>query len=175
MHHKRRVIQRLKKAREEKKQRSKEHLEKIVEKLKADLKDEEEYLEKCEEYDKDPNFVDSVKITFEPLDVSAKTTNEHIQLNEKLLDSPWKDKMRYVVHEIVHVMQQEAGKVNGKTKKKDYLNDPNEQEAFEAQISYMREHEPEQEVQEYIENLLDHHNIKGEEREEKKEKLTDDS
>lgn len=145
-----------------------------MEKLKADLKNEEEYLEKCKEYGKDTNFVDSVNITFEPLDVSAKTTNGHIQLNEKLLDAPWKDKMRYAIHELTHCFQQEAGLVDGKTKKRDYLDDPNEQEAFEAQISYMKEHESEREVQEYIENLLDHHNIKGKEREEKKEELTDE-
>jgi hypothetical protein len=166
------VIQRLKKAQKKREERSKEYLEKIVEKLKADLKDEKEYLEKCKKYNEDPKtFIDSFEITFEPLDVSAKTINGHIKLNEKLLDSPWKDKMRYVVHEVIHVMQQEAGKVDGKTDKEDYLDDPNEQEAFKAQISYMEKKEPPEKIQEYIEELLDHHNIEGKEREEKKEEL----
>lgn len=142
--------------------------------MKADMKDEEEYIEMCEKYNKDTSFVDGVEITFKPLDVSAKTINGKIILNEKLLDSPWKDKMRYGIHELTHVLQQESGKVNGKTDKEDYLDDPNEQEAFEAQISYMKDHESPEEVQQYIEDLLDHHNIEGEEREEKKEILMEE-
>ena len=143
--------------------------------LKKALKKEEEYLVKCKEYNKDKDFIDSVEVSFDPnLDVSAKTVNEEIFLNDKLFDKSWKEQMRYIIHEMVHVMQQEAGKVEGKVDKDDYLDDENEIEAFTAQISYMCENGTPEEVQEYIENLLDHHDVKGKERKEKAKKLTED-
>lgn len=147
---------------------------KRITKLKKAVQKEPSFIEKCEEYDKDPSFVDKVKITFEPLDVSAKTVDGRVILNEKLFEEgSWNDAMRYTIHELCHVLQQEAGMVNGKTKKEDYLDDPNEQEAFQVQLEYMDEHTPE-EVQKYLENLLDHHDIQGKEREEKKKVLTED-
>ena len=137
------------------------------------IKKEKPFLDKCKEYKKGPDFIDQVKISFEPLDVSAKTINGTIILNEELLeDGDWDDIMRYVVHEIIHVMQQEAGMVNGKTSDEDYLDDKNEQEAFQTQIEYMDEHVSPKELQEYLENLLDHHDIEGKERKEKRRILT---
>jgi hypothetical protein len=132
-------------------------------------------LEKCKKYNKDVNLVDSVKISFDPnLDVSAKTVNGEIFLNDKLFDRDWDTQMRYVVHEMVHVMQQESGKVKEKVDKDDYLDDENEQEAFTSQISYMCDHDTPEEVQQYIEDLLTHHDIKGKERKEKAKELTED-
>ncbi len=150
-----------------------EKLNLVVKDLKNKVKAEESFLEKCKEYKRDPSFIDEVHISFEPLDVSAKTVNGKIFINEKLLHGDEEERMRYVIHEAVHVMQQEDGKVDGKSDK-DYLDDPNEQEAFKTQISYMADHENPEEVQKYIEHLLDHHNIEGRERGEKKEKLSED-
>jgi Mlc titration factor MtfA (ptsG expression regulator) len=119
--------------------------------------------------------VDEVKIHFKPIDVSAKTINGVIILNEKLIESgDWEDVMRYVVHEMVHVMQQEDGKVNGRVDKNRYLDDKNEQEAFQTQLEYMDDHESHENVQLYLEQLLDHHDIKGKERKEKIRILTKD-
>ncbi len=147
----------------------------LIQKMKGQIKKEEPFLEKCKKYKKDPNFIDGVKISFEPLDVSAKTVNGIVILNEELLNKgDWDDIMRYVVHEVTHVFQQEAGKVSGKTDDDDYLDDPNEQEAFQAQIEYMDDHGSAEELQEYLENLLDHHDIKGKERKEKVRILTKD-
>jgi hypothetical protein len=146
-----------------------------VKKLKKKVKNEESFVEKCKEYNADPCFIDNVHISFEPLDVSAKTVNGRIFLNEKLLDGSEEEQMRYIVHEAVHVMQQENGKVNGKTDKDDYLDDKNEQEAFQAQISYMSDHDDPEEIQTYIEHLLDHHDIEGKERSEKAKKLLEDA
>ena len=175
MHHKRKVLLRLKKAKSERAARQKDSREQRIKALKNALKQEDEYLEKCEKYHKNKNFVDSVQISFEPdLDVSAKTINGQILLNDKLFDKEWDVQMRYVIHEIIHAMQQDVGKVKGKVDKNKYLDDKNEQEAFTAQISYMCEHDNTEEVQEYIENLLDHHDIKGKERKDKAKKLTED-
>lgn len=146
----------------------------MINKLKEEIKKEDEYIDKCEKYEKDINFINSVPISFDDeLDVSAKTINGEIFLNGKLFDDDdWNNKMRYMIHEITHVMQQDAGQVNGKTDKNHYLDDKNEQEAFQAQISYMSEHDTPEEIQKYLEQLLDHHNIKGKERKEKIKELT---
>jgi len=146
----------------------------LIQKLKMALKKEKEFIEKCEKYDRRPNFIDDVKVSFQPLDVSAKTINGEIILNESLLEKDWVEQMRYLLHESTHVLQQEAGQVNGKVDKDNYLDDENEQEAFQAQISFQNKHEGPEEVQEYIENLLDHHDIKGKERKEKEKMLTEE-
>lgn len=138
------------------------------------MKKEQAFLDKCKEYNRDPDFVNDVHISFEPLDVSAKTVNGEIFLNENLFGKgDFHDAMRYFQHELCHVLQQEAGMVNGKTPKKDYLDDENEIEAFQVQLEYMNEHTPE-EVQEYLEQLMDHHNISGKERKRKIRELTKD-
>lgn len=148
---------------------------KLIQKLKKDLKKQEEYKEMCEKYYKPIDFVDDIKITFEPLDVSAKTINgEEIILNERLLDDKYTEILKYLIHEIQHCGQSAAGKVKETPSKEDYLDDKNEQEAFRAQISFQSRHEDPEEVQEYIENLLDHHDIKGKERQEKIKILTKD-
>ena len=116
-----------------------------------------------------------MKLSFGPLDVSAKTVNGEIIINEQLLEEgDWDDIMRYVVHEMTHVMQQEAGKVDGTTDKDKYLEDENEVEAFSVQIEYMDEHVPHKELQEYLENLLDHHGVEGKERKKILHTLTKD-
>jgi hypothetical protein len=156
-------------------QRKKRSQEKKIKQLKERLKKEPSFLEKCKEYRCNPNFIDDVNVSFEELDVSAKTVNGEIFLNEKLFDEgDWHDQMRYVVHEMTHVMQQASGMVSSKkTDNEDYLDDDNEQEAFKAQLEYMDDHRPE-EIQEYLEQLLDHHNLEGKERRRKLKELTED-
>ena len=170
IHHKRRVLRRLKRASRLLDQ------EALVSELKKEIKKEEEYIEKCKEYNTPINFIDSVPISFDDeLEVSAKTINKEIILNGKLFDKgDWVDLMRYIIHEFCHVLQQVNGMVEGKVDKEDYLDDDNEVEAFQAQLSYMSKHDSPEEIQEYLEHLLDHHDIKGKEREEKKEKLTEE-
>lgn len=146
----------------------------IVDKIKKCLKEDPHFLEVLEEYQESPSIVDDVPLSFDELEVSAKTINEEIILNEKLLDADWEDIMRYAIHEMVHVLQQRAGKVNAESQAEDYLDDDNEIEAFQTQLSYMYDNETEEEIQEYLDNLLDHHDIKGKEREDKKEELLEE-
>ena len=147
----------------------------MVRKLKEAVKGEDEFIEKCEEYGEEVGIVDSIDLEFDDtLDVSAKTINKRVYLNGKLLDSPWEDQMRYVIHEFTHVLQQKNGKVTEESQSKEYLDDENEIEAFQAQLSFMSDYDDEEEIQEYLENLLDHHNITGVEREEKKEELLEE-
>lgn len=170
MHPKRKANLRIKSA---KKKKNKKY-ERIIKKIKEMIKKENAYIEKCKEYKKDIDFIDGVEIYLNPLDVSAKTINGVVILNKNLLFGEPDELMRYVIHEVVHVMQQETGKVNDKTNSKDYLDDENEQEAFRAQISYMSEYDDPEEIQSYLERLLDHHDIKGKERKEKIKELTKD-
>ena len=118
----------------------------------------------CDKYDEEPDFIDNIPIRFEPLDVSAKTVNGEIILNAKLLEGDFRDNMRYLIHEFVHCLQQEHGKVDEVTKDEDYLDDPNEVEAFKAQIDFMETAYDPEEIQTYLDGLMNHHDIKGKER-----------
>lgn len=148
---------------------------KLVDRLKKDLKNQDVYIEKCKEYQEDIDYVDDIEIYFAPLDVSAKTVNGTIILNENLIESDdWEDIQRYTIHELTHCFQQENGLVDGPIKGR-YLDDENEQEAFKAQLEYMSEYDSPEEIQEYLEQLLDHHNINNEKQREKYiKKLTED-
>lgn len=148
----------------------------LILKFKKDVKTQPVYLDLCKKYDEDIDVIDDVKISFLPLDVSAKTINGQIIINESLLtDEDWVGVERYFIHELTHVFQQKHNKVQGVVDREDYLDDKNEQEAFQAQIKFMDDNgDSEEEIQEYLEHLLDHHNIKGKERKEKIKKLTKD-
>lgn len=151
----------------------KQEQKKLIDKIKELVKKEKAYLDLCKEYDKDIDFVDDVNISFDDLDVSAKTVNGDVFINEKLLDKgDLVDVVRYAIHELVHTQQQASGAVRETYDKEDYLDDPNEQEAFQFQIQYMEDHVSQEEIQEYLEHLLDHHGIEGKERMEKIKKLT---
>lgn len=174
MNYKRLAQNRIKKAHDERIKRIADKYDDRIKHLKEMIKKEDVYLEKCKEYGKDADFIDGVSVSFsDDLDVSAKTINGEILLNGKLFNEEIIKQIRYLQHEFTHVLQQDAGKVKGKTDKADYLDDENEQEAFTAQIAYMCEHEDAEEIQEYIENLLDHHGIQGAERKEKAKKLVE--
>lgn len=147
----------------------KKQQEKLIDEMKNIVKKEKAFIDACNEYKVDVNFIDNVNISFDDdLDVSAKTINGDVFLNGKLFDGgDMCDNVRYITHESIHVIQQELGKVEGKTPKEDYLDDPNEQEAFQYQLQFMDDHMSEEEIQEYLEQLMDHHDVKGKERREK--------
>lgn len=175
MNYKRLAQNRIKKAHDERIKRIADKYSDRIKQLKELVKKERVYIEKCKEYGKNTDFIDNVNISFsDDLDVSAKTINGEILLNGKLFNEEITKQIQYIIHEVSHCFQQGAGKVKGKTDKADYLDDENEQEAFTAQIAYMCEHEDAEEIQEYIENLLDHHGIQGMERKEKAKKLVED-
>lgn len=146
---------------------------KVLQKAKREIKDEPAYAEICEEYDVDTDAIDDVHVSFKPLDVSAKTVNGRIYLNDRLFEADDMDDIkRYIIHEFTHVLQQEAGLVEGQVDKDDYLDDENEQEAFQVQLEFMGDHYTPEEMQSYLEQLLDHHEIKGKERKQKIRDLT---
>jgi predicted metal-dependent hydrolase len=121
--------------------------------------------------------IDDVHVEFCDLDVSAKTKDKKIYLNKSMLadDSPVKDPTHYLVHELIHYLQQSTGKnMNKHRKDEEYLDKETEEEAFKAQVDFKKREESEEEAEEYVENLLDHHDMKGNDRKEKREELLDE-
>jgi hypothetical protein len=154
----------------------KKEMEKLISVLKDEVQDDEIFINKCKEYGFDPTIISDINISFDDdLDVSAKTINGDVFLNGKLFDEGDEDVIkRYFFHETVHYFQQHCNLVTEKTKKEDYLDDPNEIEAFNTQIEFMEETDSPKEVKKYIDDLLDHHHITNrKERQEKIKKLTE--
>jgi len=120
-------------------------------------------------------ILDGIPIKFsDDLDVSAKTVNSEIELNKKLLSEPFEIIMRYVVHELVHAFQhmdKEGKKDNNKAK--DYLDNPDEVEAFSTQVAYDAKERGEDAAIEYVEDLIEYHEIPEGDKVQKKEELTE--
>lgn len=116
-------------------------------------------------------LLDFVTIVFERLDVSARTDKGIIYLNEDLKDSP-EDIEHYLVHELTHFLQQcfSDGPTKGSSGD-DYLENPYEVEGFQNQTEYIAHTEGEETAEDYIEKVLQHHSVDGDDREEKKEEL----
>jgi len=140
--------------------------------MKESVKKDPALIEKFEEYGVSLDKINDVHVEFADLDVSAKTKNEKIYLNESMLseDSPV-NPTQYLVHELIHYLQQSTGNTDDNKLEKEYLDRETEQEAFKTQVDFKKREESEEEAEDYVEGLLDHHEIEGDEREEKKDDL----
>lgn len=146
----------------------------IIEHMKKCVKKDPAVIQKFKEYNIPIDKIDGVFVKFDDLDVSAKTKNKKIYLNRKMLnpDSEIKDPTHYLAHELTHWLQQTTGNTAGHQYVKEYLDKPTEMEAFQVQIDFKKRHEGDEEADEYVEELLDHHNIDNKkEREEKTDEL----
>jgi hypothetical protein len=149
-------------------------IERYIHDMKDFVQHDPEVIAKFKEYDVPLKEIWDVRVSFCKLDVSAKTKNMKIYLNEEMLseNSKVKDPTHYLVHELVHYLQQKTGKNLSKLKADDdYLDKPTEEEAFKTQIDFKKRVESPQEAENYVNNLLDHHDLHGKKREEKKEDL----
>jgi hypothetical protein len=156
---------------------SKRHLDEdqLAQELKSAAEKDPTVQAKFKEYGIDISELPDVKIGFEDLDVSAKTKNEAITLNRKLLSpvsKAFEQCMPYVVHELTHVLQQKKNQLHG-ADKEEYLDKDTEIEAFQAQVEYKKDHDGEDAADAYVEDLLDFHNIKRKKRLLKKRVLMD--
>lgn len=118
--------------------------------------------------------INDVDIRFTDLPVSAKTKDEIIYINNKFLeDAELSDEIHYIVHELCHWLQQHCDDPYDRFPEKgtDYLDMPSEWEAFMYQTHFMREFYGDERAEEYVDDLLDFHEIKGKEREKKREAL----
>jgi len=143
-----------------------------IEKIKAALKKEPIVQKEFKKYKRDINDIDNVVIKFDPdLDVSAKTVNGEISLKADMLDEDWHDYFHYAVHEITHYLQHTSGKCNAEEQEKPYLDNKNEIEAFKNQLKYREKTEDKKDVNQYLTDLFDKHDIPKSERPEKKKEL----
>ena len=122
--------------------------------------------------DDSEKFLKSVSISFDDLDVSAKTQNGNIVLNQKLMDKPFPVMMRYVIHELTHAVQHIVHNGSMKSdKNEDYLEKDSEVEAFQRQIEYQVDNTSFKETEEYVENLIEYHDTPRSKEESIKEEL----
>jgi hypothetical protein len=146
----------------------------LIDHAKEFLKSNDTMLRMFEEYDVPIEMLDLMPIAFADLDVSAKTVKGVVYLNYKLLcDGDFGKDYGYLIHELIHVLQQTTG--SGPTKGSDdgeYLDNEYEVESFQNQVEFMANEFGEDEAEEYVDNLLEHHEIDDKkEHKHKKEEL----
>ena len=146
---------------------------KLIDRAKKYLKQNSVMKDVCKEYGADINDIDLIPIRFGDLDVSARTEKGIITLNYKLLcDGDFFNDYHYLVHEATHYFQQCFGDTPTQgASEGDYLKNPYESEGFQNQVEYIDHQHGEEEAENYVDHLLDHHNRKGKDRNELKETL----
>jgi hypothetical protein len=149
---------------------------KMINRAKNYIKKNEVFIDMCKNHDVDTDIIDIVPVRFGDIDVSAKTDHGIIILNYKLLcDGDFFKDFHYLIHELDHYLNQclndrpTKGADDG-----DYLHNKDEQSGFQKQIQYIDDEFGENEADNYVESLLDHHDKDGKERDKLKEILTQD-
>lgn len=139
--------------------------------MKEKVKKDPSVVEKFEEYDIPLKEIDEIEVRLEPLDVSAKTNDMIITLNERMLDNKDIDPVEYLAHEVIHYLQQKTNNMSGHYETDDYLLKPTETEAFEVQLDYKERNQSREKANEYVEELLDYHDVNGKKRKQIKDKI----
>lgn len=145
----------------------------IINAAKAFLKKDENMIKTFQEYEAPIEIIDHIPVFFKKIDVSATTEKGIIYLNEKLLeDKDFFKNYGYFAHEITHFLQQ---CFNDKpTKSSDdgnYLENEYELEAFQNQVKFLSDHLGNEDAEEYVEDLVDYHEVPKNKAEDKKEEL----
>lgn len=152
----------------------------IINKAKNRIKDSDVIKDMFKEWDVESEVLDLIPVCFsDDLDVSARTDHAIIYINYDLIkDCEDMEEMlesidHYLVHEITHYCQQCYGdKPTQGSEDGDYLANEFEQEGFQNQTEYISDTQGDEEAEEYVEDLLDHHDIEGKkEREKRKDQL----
>ena len=139
-------------------------LNRMIKKMREYLKNNEVMQKMFKEYKVDISEIDLIPMMFGNLDVSAKTDHGIIIFNYKLLtDGDFFKDFSYGVHEMTHWLQQTTG--SKATKSSDdgsYLHNKFEQEGFANQIEYIDDQFGNEEAEQYVDDLLEHHEVKNE-------------
>ena len=140
-------------------------LNRMLKKMRQYLKNDGVVQEMFKEYGVDIEEIDLIPMKFGPLDVSAKTDHGILIFNYKLLtDGDFFKDFSYGVHEMTHWLQQTTGdKPTQSADDGEYLENPFEQEGFQNQIEYIANHDGDEEAENYVKDLLEHHEINDEE------------
>lgn len=149
-----------------------DRLLKLIQKAKDYLKSDETMLKVFAEHDVPIDYIDLMPVGFKSdIEVSATTERGVVWLNYKLLCDGFENNYSYLIHEFTHSLDQLFS--DGPTQGADdgeYLKNPDEQRGFQNQILYIAEHEGEDKAEEYVEDLLDHHDVT---KEKDKESISD--
>lgn len=159
---------------QEVKSKSPKALLNLINRAKKELKRDPIMQKAFKDHGVDIDFVDLIPVKFGDLDVSATTSHGVVTLNYKLLlDGDFFKDYGYLIHEFVHVLQQCFGKKPTRgADDGEYLDNPAEQEGFQYQIKYIDNEFGSDQAEDYVDQLLDHHEVDGSgEREEKKDAL----
>ncbi len=145
----------------------------LLSRIKKEIKQDEVCKDICKEHGFDLSIIDGISIDFDDdIDVSAKTINSKIFLNSGLLEKSFETIMRYVVHELVHAFQHMKMYGEDKNKKEqEYLDDENEVEAFKRQVEFQAKEEGVDKAEDYVEDLIEYHEVPEDERNSKKNEL----
>lgn len=144
----------------------------ILDKLRQKIKKHPVVKRMFNEYGLDLSEIDLVPMAFANLDVSARTDHAIIYLNVALLNEI-NDNDHYLVHELVHFLQQTTGtKPTQSADVGTYLDNKDEIEGFQNQTEYIADEYGEDKADAYVDQLLDHHDIRdNKERKKRKNKL----
>lgn len=152
-----------------------EELEDVIEllaKIKQEMKNNDIVSEICKEHGFNIDIIDGIPLEFvDDLEASAKTIDSRIQLNSELLNESFEIIMRYAIHELVHSLQHMKSEGIDPYASDEYLDRDDELEAFQFQIAYDAEERGEDEAIDYVEDLIEYHEIPEDEQESKKEEL----
>lgn len=138
-------------------------LNRMIKKLKEYLRTDETTLKMFKEYGVDIAELEYIPMMFGNIDVSAKTDHGIIIYNYRLLtDGDFFKDFSYGVHEMTHWLQQTTGsKATTSSDDGSYLDNPYEQEGFQNQVVYIADQFGEEEAENYVDDLLDHHDIES--------------
>lgn len=144
---------------------------KVIEKIKKEFQSSDTYKDLCKKHKLDSDHIELVPICFKPLDVSARTENGIIYLNEKLLNNL--DSVGgYLCHEYTHTLQQTLGEEATEGSTDDtYLDNAHEIAGFAQQTKYISETKGDDEALDYIEKVMDHHKVPESERQKRRRQL----
>lgn len=144
----------------------------LLSKVKNEIKNNDVLINMFKKYKVDLDYLDLFPMTFADLEVSARSDHGIIYFNYKLLENP-EQLNHYMIHELTHVAQQcfrttaTQGANDG-----DYLDNKFEQEGFRNQTEYLSETRGDNVAENYIDKVLDHHEVDSKkEREKRKKKL----
>ena len=135
----------------------------MIKKLREFLKQDEVTQKMFKEYGVDIEEIDYIPMMFGNIDVSAKTDHGVIIYNFKLLtDGDFFKDFSYGVHEMTHWLQQTTGdKPTQSADDGSYLDNPYEQEGFQNQVEYIANQFGENEAENYVDDLLEHHDVES--------------
>jgi len=149
--------------------------EKLIEEMRGRVKKDPVVIAKFKEYSVSLDEIDTVHVEFADLDVSAKTKDKKIYINQSMLKPDSSVSIEgifaYFVHELTHYLQQSSHKSIDDSANVDYIDKPTENEAFKVQVDYKKENEGEGVAEKYVDDLMDYHDVDRKKRKKKKKEM----